>query len=119
LEGLCPEQCTPKIEPELGCALLKLLNQIANLRNLRGSFTGIWLIVSISLTVTKSDKPVFQIPDQRYDTPWLQYPRKFRCRGIVVRTPVKGLKRRGKVSAVLMRRCEDDWTCATTTRSAA
>jgi hypothetical protein len=39
-----------------------------------------------------TDKPVFQIPDQRHDTPGLQDPRKLRCRGIIILTPVKGLK---------------------------
>jgi hypothetical protein len=92
LEVLCPEQRTPKIKPELGCALLKLFNQIAYLRDPWGGFAEIWSIVHTSRPRLEYDKPVFQIPDQHYDTPGLQDPRKLCCRGIVVRTPVKGLK---------------------------
>ena len=44
LEGLCPEQRTPKIKPELGCALFKLFNQIAYLRDPWGSFTNILIV---------------------------------------------------------------------------
>jgi hypothetical protein len=48
-----------------------------------------------------TDKPVFQIPDQCHDTPGLQDPRKLRCRGIIILTPVEGLKS-GEVFAVSM-----------------
>jgi hypothetical protein len=48
-----------------------------------------------------TDKPVFQIPDQCHDTPGLQDPRKLRRSGIIVLTPMKGLKS-GDVFAVSM-----------------
>jgi hypothetical protein len=35
LEGLCPEQGTPKVKSELGCTLFELFNQIAYLRDPR------------------------------------------------------------------------------------
>jgi len=82
LEGPCPKQGTPKAKSVLGCTLFELFNQIAYSRDPR-SFA------------------VFQIPDQRHDTPGLQDPGKLGCRGIIILTPVKGLKS-GEVFAVSM-----------------
>jgi hypothetical protein len=48
LEGLCLEQRTPKIKPELGCALFKLFNQIAYLRDPWGSITDLRSIANTS-----------------------------------------------------------------------
>lgn len=41
LERMGLEQRTPQAKPELGCALLKLFNQITYLRDPRGSFAVI------------------------------------------------------------------------------
>ena len=98
-EGLGLEQRTPQTKSELGCALLELFNQIAHLRDPRGGFAVTTVSISRHNNEFSERLPVFQVPDQRYETVRFQDPKKLRCGGIVVRTPVKGL--RGRETSVV------------------
>ena len=91
-EGLGVEQRTPQTKSKLGCALLELFNQIAHLRDPRCGFTVTTVSISCHNDEHSERLPVLQIPDQRYETVRFQDPKKLRCGGIVIQTPVKSLR---------------------------